>query len=95
MVIIHAYFHVRTDALEAFMEQTKPLIESSTAEPGNISYALYRDVDQPNVLIMVEEWKDEQAVAIHNETPHLLQFLHQTKPLLAKPIQLKKYTVQS
>ncbi|WP_163946387.1 putative quinol monooxygenase [Paenibacillus sp. SYP-B3998] len=93
MVIIHAYIHVKEDALDDVLEQMKPLIATTTQEPGNISYSLYRDINHANVLIMVEEWKDEQAIAIHDESSHLLHFLTNTKSFLTQPIQLNKYTV--
>uniref|UniRef100_UPI00037F61E6 putative quinol monooxygenase n=1 Tax=Streptococcus mutans TaxID=1309 RepID=UPI00037F61E6 len=55
MKIINASFFIKADKREEFLADTLPLIRSSRAESGNISYQLYEAIDTPNQFVMVEE----------------------------------------
>lgn len=48
MKIINASFFIKADKREEFLVDTLPLIRSSRAESGNISYQLYEAIDTPN-----------------------------------------------
>lgn len=61
-------------------ENFKELIEKSRAEEGNISYGLYEDIENLNVLTFIEEWKDMDAVNFHNSTEHFKRIV----PMLAE-----------
>ena len=47
MKIINASFFIKADKREEFLADTLPLIRSSRAESGNISYQLYVTKDVP------------------------------------------------
>ncbi|MFT8318818.1 MAG: putative quinol monooxygenase [Sporolactobacillus sp.] len=74
MIIIHALFDVKADAREQFLSAAQPLLDGSQAEAGNISYNLFEKVGAPNQFIMVEQWQDQVAVDVHNQTEHFTHF---------------------
>ncbi|WP_232227108.1 putative quinol monooxygenase [Flavobacterium commune] len=41
-----------------------------------------------NVFIIWEEWKDQAGLDIHNSQQYLIDFIADTKTLLASPIQV-------
>jgi len=41
------------------------------AEPGSITYDLYRSAERPNEFMRFEVWRDAQALEAHKVTPHL------------------------
>jgi quinol monooxygenase YgiN len=43
---------------------------ASRAEPGNICFEWYRSVDDPNVYVLVEAFRDEAAGQAHVESEH-------------------------
>ncbi|WP_223066022.1 putative quinol monooxygenase [Paenibacillus caui] len=94
MIVIHAHIKIQPAYTDIFLEKVAPLIAGSRNEAGNISYSLYRDIDQSNVFIMVEEWKDEEAVSFHNQTAHFTQFVSESKQLLLEPLQVKRFDVK-
>lgn len=51
------------------MESVKELIEASRVEAGNVSYNLLKDTDKNDTYLMVEQWKDQEAVVAHNAIP--------------------------
>lgn len=55
-------------------------MEKSRAEAGNISYHLYEDMDDPDILTFIEEWKDQAAVDVHADSEHFQHII----PLLSR-----------
>lgn len=64
MIKITAKSIVKAGAREPFIAAARELVEKSRAEAGNISYHLYEDMDDPNILTFIEEWKDQAAVDV-------------------------------
>jgi quinol monooxygenase YgiN len=62
---------------EEFILLVKELVEKSRAEEGNISYDLWEDIKNPNVITFIEEWKDQRAIEIHNATEHFTRIVPQ------------------
>ena len=50
-------------------------IEATRAEAGCARYAYAVDVGDPNLLHVVEEWSDEEAVNAHMNTPHMAELM--------------------
>jgi quinol monooxygenase YgiN len=46
------------------------LIEASRAEPGVVSFAAYRQLDDPRTYVLLERFVSPDAVAAHRETAH-------------------------
>ena len=70
MIIIVAKCKIKRGKTEAFKALTEELIRESRNEEGCISYNLYEDYHDSNILTFIEEWKDEEAIKLHNETKH-------------------------
>ncbi|WP_259457892.1 putative quinol monooxygenase [Salipaludibacillus neizhouensis] len=92
MIIIHAHIHVKKEARSDFLRLTEDLVKNSQAEEGNISYKLYEDTEKSNVFVMVEEWKDEDAVEFHFETAHFKAFGEASQGKLEEAPEVVKYT---
>ncbi|MDQ0195177.1 putative quinol monooxygenase [Paenibacillus wynnii] len=92
MIIIHAVFHVLPERQAQFLEEIKPLIAASVAEEGNQSYELYRHTEHENDFIMVETWRDSEAVSEHNASAHFTAFAAKAGTFLAAPLDVKVYS---
>jgi quinol monooxygenase YgiN len=94
MKIIHATFTVKPDFREIFLSETVPLIAGSQMEPGNLSYHLYQGVSDPDTFLIVEEWKDQQAVATHHQAPHFTRFNVRTGRFFREPTQVSVFDAE-
>lgn len=94
LIIIHAVFHVQPEQETAFLGDIQPLIAGSKAESGNIYYDLCKDTGRKQVYVMVEAWKDAEAVAFHNETEHFKSFISKAGTYLSEPADVKVYNAQ-
>ncbi|WP_339273549.1 putative quinol monooxygenase [Paenibacillus sp. FSL W8-0187] len=94
MIIIHAEMKVNREVEAEFLESIQELIASSRAEAGNVSYKLLKDTDQDDTYMMVEQWKDEEAVGAHNASSHFQAFVANAPKYLTAPLQVQALTGQ-
>lgn len=71
---IIATIKVKPEFHAAFQPIFKKLVDGSRAESGCVRYELNQSVDNPNVYIVIETWASQQAIDIHNATPHFTEF---------------------
>ncbi|WP_433940418.1 putative quinol monooxygenase [Paenibacillus lautus] len=94
MIIIHAEMKVNGEREAEFLESVKELIEASRAEQGNESYKLLKDTEQDNTYLMVEQWKDQEAVGLHNASSHFQAFVAKAPKYLTAPLNVQAYAGQ-
>ncbi|TYR81645.1 antibiotic biosynthesis monooxygenase [Priestia megaterium] len=92
MITIQAHMKVNPAKREEFLEKVQELITHSQAEEGNVSYQLFEDSFSPNSFAMLEEWKDETAIQLHNQSAHFVSFIKFAKDgVLIEPLQAKTF----
>lgn len=65
----------------ALLAELRP---QSLAEPGCLGYEVYRGVDAPHQLLLVERYADQAAIEAHRQTAHYQTLVVQRAlPLLA------------
>lgn len=70
MISIVAKFVVNQGAEEQFLDLVAQLSTASNAEDGCIEYILHKDVSKPDTYCIIEKWKDQAAIDIHNSSVH-------------------------
>lgn len=68
---------VNSAKADAIAEAMRALVAPTLAEPGCITYAFYRDCEDPSLFLCFEHWQDRAALDQHGSTPHVLQFLNE------------------
>ena len=74
MIIINAKLKIKEDVREDYLDLMNKLVQSSRQEPGNIFYSHYEDVNEHNTFVVVENYKDQEAVQAHNHSGHFKTF---------------------
>ena len=64
------------------------LAVESKKEESAIQYDLHQSANEPNVFIFHEIWKDSKSLDAHNSTPHVVEFINKSAPLLAEPLTI-------
>jgi len=80
VITIVAKSIIKNGMKDKFKKLADELIVSSRKEEGCISYNLYEDINNKNVLTFIEEWKDEDTIKLHSESEHFTRVV----PQLAK-----------
>ena len=70
MITIVAKSIIKQGKQEDFKVLTEKLIRESRKEKGCISYNLYEDINHSNTLTFIEEWRNEEAIRLNNESTH-------------------------
>lgn len=51
------------------------IVDATRKEEGNISYDLHQDTKNPLRYTILEVWKDQQAIDLHNASDHFQTFV--------------------
>lgn len=73
---------------DALAEAAQRVAGPSREEAGCLSYIPYRDTDRADRIVFIERWRDRDAIAQHERTPHFQAFAATVKPLLAEPLHI-------
>ncbi|MFV3306409.1 putative quinol monooxygenase [Pseudomonas sp. NY15181] len=71
----------RADSLEQHLHN---MLAPSRAEAGCLQYDLHRDIKDADLIYMIEQWRDEEALAEHEASPHFQALLKASEPDLAE-----------
>jgi len=91
MITIIAKSVVKKGMKENFRQTARELIIKSQQEEGCISYNLYEDMDNADVLVFIEEWKDREAIQMHNESKHFKDIIPKLAQLRIGNSEIKHY----
>ena len=94
MIIIHAILKVNPERRELFLSEAKQLLAATHAEEGNLSYELYENAGEANSFIMVEKWRDSEAVSSHNTSAHFTAFAAKAGEFLTAPLDVKVFNAE-
>ena len=70
MITIVAKKTIKQGKLEEYKTLVEKLIDESRKEEGCISYNLFEDINNPNILTFIEEWRSEEEIKLHNNSEH-------------------------
>lgn len=51
------------------------VVDETRKEPGNVSYDLHQDISNPLKYTILEVWKSQAAIDLHNESAHFKAFV--------------------
>lgn len=70
MIFIVVKQPVRAKYADEWPSLVQDFTTASRAEPGNISFDWYRSADDPNLWVLIEVFRDEEAGKAHVESAH-------------------------
>ena len=74
MIIVEGSARIPEGAWDEAHAAMEAMITASRKEPGCIEYAYSRDLLDPNLLRIIERWKDKAALVSHFAEPHMAVF---------------------
>lgn len=92
MLKIIAKHHLKTDCVKPFLALMEQLVCASRMEAGNLGYELLCAKEDPLTYTLVETWQDEDAIRLHNQTPHFTSLVPQIASLVDTQPEVILYT---
>lgn len=71
----------------------KSLVEPTRREPGCINYDLHRDLAESGIFYFYENWRSEEDLKLHFQTPHFARLQQIAPEVLAEPVELRKLEI--
>lgn len=91
MIRIIAEHIIKKECIEQYHQLAKELVEKSQQEAGCISYVLEQSIEDERVHAFIEEWADQEAIDIHNQTEHFKRIIPQLGQLFDEKEDVKMY----
>jgi (4S)-4-hydroxy-5-phosphonooxypentane-2,3-dione isomerase len=92
MIVLLVQVHVKPDAVATFETATQDNATNSRLEPGVARFDVLQRQDDPTRFVLIEVYRDAQAVAAHKTTPHYLRWRDAVADLMAEPRAAATYT---
>ena len=82
MIILNVTYKCKPGMREEFLNaiRAEGLDAACRAEAGNLKYDYYLPADGSDELLLVEKWRDAEALALHGKEPHFAR-IGALKPL--------------
>jgi quinol monooxygenase YgiN len=74
MVSFVVWFKFAPEDRAEVAEMLRKLAEASRQEPGCLSYTPHQLQDDPDTVLLYEQYRDDEALAAHRETPHFKKY---------------------
>ena len=75
MITINLYYTGINGAARAFAEEMEHSGTAATvrAEEGNLRYAYFFPMDDPETVLLIDQWRDQAAIDAHHASPMMGQ----------------------
>jgi quinol monooxygenase YgiN len=83
MISVIAKIPIKEGKVEEAIQAFKELMVQVAEEKGTLSYTLNRDQSNPNILVVLERYKDKAALDGHSSTPYFKAFFAKSKAFVA------------
>lgn len=92
MIVARVLIEVKPEHRERFMAVSTSMIAQTRGEPGCLDFGFYQDAADPNKFMFYEEFADQAAVVLHDQTDYRNQWWDDVESLLAAPVEAKILT---
>ena len=75
MITVNIYYRGEHGAARAFAaEMTRTgVVDAIRAEEGNLRYAYFFPMEDPETVLLIDQWRDQAAIDAHHASPMIAQ----------------------
>jgi quinol monooxygenase YgiN len=85
-VVVHARFVARPGQGEVLLAEVGRMLDAARDEPGTLAYAVHRDRDQPDAVVVYEVYDGDAGLEAHGASAAAARFGPLLDDLLAEPV---------
>ena len=82
---------IKKDNVQDVLNLAKELVEKTVKETGCISYEIYQDEKDNNILTMIETWENKEALTIHSKSEHFQRIVPAMSVFMEKAGEMNLY----
>jgi quinol monooxygenase YgiN len=95
MIIVTGRAQVHPDQREAALAAALDMRKHTIDEPGCIEYRFWSATDDPNAILLFEQWEEWPALEAHLTTPHVAAFQAAIGPAVDGPFEVTRFEISS
>ena len=88
MVAVVAKIKVKEGKADELAQLLKDILPSVKNEEGTLYYTVNKDRADPNLVVVIEKYKDDAAFQAHSTTPYLAELFAKSMPLVEGDMEL-------
>ncbi len=88
MVAVVAKIRVKDGKADELVQLLKDILPSVKQEEGTLYYTVNRDRTEPNLVVVLEKYKDDAAFGAHSSTSYLADLFGKAQPLIEGDMEL-------
>ena len=71
MITVNLYYTGRNGSARAFAEEMvrRGTVTAIRAEEGNLRYEYFFPMDDPETVLLIDQWRDQAAIDAHHASP--------------------------
>ena len=75
MITVNLYYTGTNGSARRFAEEmvTSGTVNAIRAEDGNLRYAYFFPMDDPETVLLIDQWRDQAAIDLHHASPMMAQ----------------------
>jgi len=83
---------IKQDQIDGYIELMTELVRKTRQlDEGCIEYALFQDMKNPQILTIIEEWENQEALDKHMEADHFKEIVPKLDVFCEKPGEINLY----
>ena len=91
MIAVIAKIPVQEAKKDEALAGVKELMKGVATEEGTLAYSLNINKKDPNTLVIIEKYKDKEALGVHSSTPHFKAFMEKAMTFAAGQPEITVY----
>ena len=75
MITVNLYYTGTDGSARAFAEEmvSSGTVAAIRAEDGNVRYEYFFPMDDPETVLLIDQWRDQAAIDVHHASPMMAQ----------------------
>ena len=71
MITVNLYYTGTNGSARAFAEEMVQtgVVTAIRAEDGNLRYGYFFPMDDPETVLLIDKWRDQEAIDVHHASP--------------------------
>ncbi|MET3644375.1 putative quinol monooxygenase [Streptococcus gallinaceus] len=76
-IIFHIFYKGKDNAARDFAAEMieRGLVNQIRYRPGNLSYHYFQSMEDPETILLVDSWSDQEALDLHHASPMMQEIL--------------------
>ncbi|PCJ12603.1 MAG: hypothetical protein COB04_17545 [Gammaproteobacteria bacterium] len=93
MIVLHCTIPIREGNKENALKQFSQLAQETQCEDGCVRFEFFTSLEEPNKILLIQEWQSASDLKSHYGSQHRLSFLRQLPGLLSGAMTTRRYNV--